>query len=177
MCLPAPYLPIHTTAHTHTHTHTEGLRFRGSYDTIQILLAAYSREMCFAQSRFPQKSRFSLPRSFDPHGTGGLCQQSCVSAGGPSRPPRCHSLLSVTARAAQPQCGAVTRLYTKNFPWDSKHHEDTESHSHTNAHKLRHTDTKKHLPHNRFYEVWLEVRQIWVAPLMTCSRMASVLVV
>ena len=95
-----PFTQLLTQKHTHTHTHTEGLRFRGSYDTIQILLAAYSREMCFAQSRFPQKSRFSLPRSFDPHGMGGLCQQSCVSAGGPSRPPRCHSLLSVIARAA-----------------------------------------------------------------------------
>lgn len=26
--------------------------------------------MCFAQSHFPQKSRFFLPSSFDPHGTG-----------------------------------------------------------------------------------------------------------
>lgn len=73
--------------HTHTHAHTVGLRFQGSYDTIQIVLAAYSREMCFVLSHFPQKSRFSLPSSFDPHGMGGLCQQSCVSAGGPGRPP------------------------------------------------------------------------------------------
>lgn len=73
--------------YTHTHTHTMGLRFQGSYDTIQILLAAYSREMCFLQSHFPQKSRFSLPSSFDPHGMRGLRQQSSVSAGGPSRPP------------------------------------------------------------------------------------------
>lgn len=68
--------------------------------------------MCFAQSHFPQKSRFFLPSSFDPHGTGGggggLCQQSCVSAGGPGRPPECHSLLFVNAWPAKPPCGAVS---------------------------------------------------------------------
>ncbi|KAK9513225.1 hypothetical protein VZT92_026775 [Zoarces viviparus] len=40
--------------------------------------------MCFVQSYFPQKSRFSLPRCFDPHGTvevewgGGACVNSLV---------------------------------------------------------------------------------------------------
>lgn len=90
--------PIHT--HALSQTHAVGLRFGGSYDTIQIHLAAYSGEVCFALSYFPQKSRFSLPSSFDPHGTGGLCQQSCVLAWGPSRPWRCHSLLSVIAGVA-----------------------------------------------------------------------------
>lgn len=46
MCLPAPYLTIytctHSCTHTRTHTRTMGLWFWGSYDTIQILLAAYS---------------------------------------------------------------------------------------------------------------------------------------
>lgn len=96
VCQPAPYLPIHT----HTHTHAVGLRFQGSYDTIQILLAAYSKEMCFAWSYFPQKSKISLPSSFDRSTWHrGLCQQSCVSAGGPSGPPRCQSFLDVSMTA------------------------------------------------------------------------------
>lgn len=76
MCLPASYLPNCYLLHMHTHTpphaplHSVGLWFWGSYDTIQIL-AAYSRKMCFALKYFPLKSRFSLPYSFDPHGTGG----------------------------------------------------------------------------------------------------------
>lgn len=134
---------------TRTHTHTVGLRFQGSYDTIQIVLAAYSREMCFVLSHFPQKSRFSLPSSFDPHGMGGLCQQSCVSAGGPGRPPQCHSLLSVFAGAAKPPCGAVSRRTLKST-----------SHETANIMTTQNCTSAHTFTHKRFYGVWLEVWQI-----------------
>lgn len=107
MCLPAPYLPIRTTALplSFTHIRAAGLWFSGSYDTIQILLAAYSREMCFVRSSFPTKSRFSLRCSFDPHGTRGLCQQSCVSAGGTAD---CQDVIELISGTALPLRGAVT---------------------------------------------------------------------
>lgn len=114
MCLPAPYLPIRTTALplSFTHIRAAGLWFSGSYDTIQILLAAYSREMCFVRSSFPTKSRFSLRCSFDPHGTRGLCQQSCVSAGGTADRQDVIELISGTAL---PLRGAVTH-HILNLP-------------------------------------------------------------
>lgn len=124
-----------------------GLRFWGSYDTIQILLAAYSGKMCFAQSHFPQKSRFFLPSSFDPHGTGervrgGLCQQSCVSAGGPCRPPLCHSLLFVNAWPAKPPCGAVSCHGPKNNSQQNSGPYTTQM------------CTVHSLVNKRFYQVW-----------------------
>ncbi len=150
---------IHT--HTHTHTHTVGLRFWGSYDTIQILLAAYSREMCFAQSHSPQKSRFSLPSSFDPHGTGGLCQQSCVSAEGPGGPQGVtHCSLSLLGQlnhyvALSPAVPSKIPMRHQTSAW--QRNATMHTHRHTDTHTQNHT-------HNWFYGVSLEVRQIWAGP-------------
>lgn len=138
-----------------THIRAVGLWFWGSYDTIQILLAAYSREMCFVRNYFPPKSRFSLPCSFDPHGTGGLCQQFCVSAGGPGGPPRCHSLLSVIAEAAQPLWGAVTHS-SLNSPIKTANITRTQTDNHTEAHSHW---QQNHLANRKLYGWWYEVRK------------------
>lgn len=73
-CLPAPYLPILS------HTHAAGLRFQGSYDTIQIHLAAYSREICFALSYFPQKSRFPCLAALIHMASGPVSTAVCFSS-------------------------------------------------------------------------------------------------
>lgn len=98
-------------AHTHTDTHT----LHGPAVSRQLWhnpdsLSCLCRQMCFVRSHFPQKSRFSLSGSFDPHGTevGALCQQSYVSARGPSGLPQCHSGLSVINEVAKSPCGAVS---------------------------------------------------------------------
>lgn len=142
MCLPAPYLPMHTTALSHTHIHTVGLWFRGSYDTIQILLAAYSGEMCFAQSHFPQKSRFSPALRLWSTWHGGLVSTVLCFSWRARRTPK----VSLTALC---HCwGGLTTMwrchpqYPKNLPRDSRHHEDTELHpctyTYTQARTHRH---------------------------------------
>lgn len=133
MCLPAPYLPIRTTALplSFTHIRAAGLWFSGSYDTIQILLAAYSREMCFVQSSFPTKSRFSLRCSFDPHGTRGLCQQSCVSAGGTADRQDVIELISGTAL---PLRGAVTHHILNRPPLQGSQHPERQVSTHIYVH-------------------------------------------
>lgn len=101
MCFPAPYLTIHTRRHTHasthtdTHTHIMGLRFRGSYDTIQILIAAYAGKCVLCKAlRSPD---FPCQAALIHMAQGGLCQQSYVSAGGPVDPHSVtHSSLSLT---------------------------------------------------------------------------------
>lgn len=93
MCFPAPYLTIHTRRHTsastlsHTHAHTMGLRFRGSYDTIQILLAAYAEKCVLCKAISLRSPDFPCQSALIRMAQGGLCQQSYVSAGGASGPP------------------------------------------------------------------------------------------
>lgn len=132
MCLPAPYLPIRTTALplSFTHIRAAGLWFSGSYDTIQILLAAYSREMCFVRSYFPTKSRFSLCCSFDPHGTRDLCQQSCVSAGGTADR---QDVIQLIPGTALPLRGAVTH-HILNPPLQGSQHPERQVSIHIHIH-------------------------------------------
>lgn len=82
-------------ADTHTHTHIMGLRFRGSYDTIQILIAAYAGKCVLCKAlRSPD---FPCQAALIHMAQGGLCQQSYVSAGGPVDPHSVtHSSLSLT---------------------------------------------------------------------------------
>lgn len=56
----------------HTHTHTTGLRFWGSYDTIQILLAAYSGEIVFCAEPFPSEVQIFLAKQLWSTWHGGL---------------------------------------------------------------------------------------------------------
>lgn len=109
---------LHTRSVWDTHTHK--LWFQSQLWHNPDSYSCLEEGKCVLCSYFPQKSRFSLPSCFDPHGmvveqegSGGLCQQPCVLAGGPGCPPRCHSLLPVTAVAAWPLRGAVTRFGLK----------------------------------------------------------------
>lgn len=79
----------HTSASTlsHTHAHTMGLRFRGSYDTIQILLAAYAEKCVLCKAISLRSPDFPCQSALIRMAQGGLCQQSYVSAGGASGPP------------------------------------------------------------------------------------------
>lgn len=74
--------------------------------------------MCFAQSHFPQKSRFFLPSSFDPHGTGGdgvegglACVNSLVfQLEGPADP---HSVTHCSLSTLDQQ----TTMWRCQLPW------------------------------------------------------------
>lgn len=77
----------HTRASTNTQTHTVGLRFRGSYDTIQILLAACAGKCVLCKAISLRSPDFPCQAALIHMAQGGLCQQSYVSAGGASGPP------------------------------------------------------------------------------------------
>lgn len=64
-----------------------GLRFGGSYDTIQILLAAYAGQCVLCKAISLRSPDFACQAALIHMAQGGLCQQSYVSAGGASGPP------------------------------------------------------------------------------------------
>ena len=64
-----------------------GLWFRGSYDTIQILLAAYAGKCVLCKTISLRSPDFPCQAALIHMAQGGLCQQSYVSAGGASGPP------------------------------------------------------------------------------------------
>ena len=95
--------------------------------------------MCFAQNYFPQKSRFSLPSCFDPHGTGACVNSLVFQLEGPADPQGVtHCSGSSTAMW---RCHS---LNPKNLPRDSKQQKDAEVNpwTHTHTHTHTHTGTK-----------------------------------
>lgn len=149
MCLPGPYLPLHAAPLSLT---VWGCGFEAVMTQSRFFLLPIAGKCVLRWAISLRSPDFPCLAALIHMTSGRLFQQSWVSAEGAGRSSRCHSLLSVICRGSLTTAQHCHLLYPKNQEVCIR--------------------VRKHLPHSRFYGVWPEDRQLWVAPLMNCGHLA-----